>query len=107
MHFFFKQNEHGNAKIHYKMHLAKPAVSSWRATDTQNFFIELRNNKSMHTDLVLHTKSRVAIKAPLHPALQTLGKVANGLGESGRNGSQDIRYQEPDYALVEDVVTGG
>ena len=71
------------------------------------FFIELRNNKSMHTDLVLHTKSRVAIKAPLHPALQTLGKVANGLGESGRNGSQDIGYQEPDYALVEDVVTGG
>ena len=55
----------------------------------------------------MHTKRRVAIKAPLHPALQTLGKVANGLGESGWNGSQDVGDLEADYALVENVVTGG
>ena len=39
------------------------------------------------------------------PALQALGKVADGLGECAWDWPQDIGDEKVYYALVEDVVT--
>ena len=58
-----------------------------------------------HTHLSFHQVARISIQTSREPRFKTLSKISNGLCQSTRYRTKNIRYEKIHDALIENVIT--